>query len=93
MTIHTTLESILDNGGETLDRYTISFQTYDDVTEESEFSMYGASENPFHPQGFGLYVGEGSFPDTDENPGIGLPVDRSDVPDAVQRYIAKIEES
>ena len=57
MTIHTTPESILDNGGETLDRYTISFHTYNDVTDESEFSMYGASENPFHPQGFGLYVG------------------------------------
>lgn len=89
MSIYTDLESILDNGGETLDRYTISFHTYDDVTDESTFSMYGASENPFH--GFGQYVGDGSFPDTDENPEIGLPVDRSDVPEAVQRYIAQIE--
>lgn len=93
MSKHTTLESILDNGGETLDRYTISFHTYNDVTDESEFSMFAASENPFHPLGFGQYVGDVSFPDTDEHPKIGLPVGRLDVPEAVQRYIAQIEES
>lgn len=91
MSVYTDLESILDNGGETCDRYTLSFHTYDESTDESEFFMYGASENPFHPQGFGQFVGDGSFPDTDENPEIGLPVDRADVPEAVQRLIAQIE--
>lgn len=37
---------VFDNGGETFDRYTI-------VT--SETNVFGASENPFHPQGFGQY--------------------------------------
>lgn len=37
---------VLDNKGETLDRYTIIFGNGD---------TYGASENPFHPQGFGQY--------------------------------------
>ena len=91
MSVYTDLESILDNGGETFDRYTISFHTYDDVTDESEFFCYGASENPFHPQGFGQHAGDYSFPDTDENPEIGQPVDRSDVPEQVQKLIAQIE--
>ena len=39
---------ILDNKGETFDRYTIILPNGD---------CYGASENPFHPQGFGQYCG------------------------------------
>jgi len=41
---------VFDNGGETLDRYTIIFK--------EDASLFGASENPFHPQGFGQYCGE-----------------------------------
>lgn len=89
MSVQTDCTSILDNGGETLDRYTISFETYDDATEESEFFCYGASENPFH--GFGQHCGDYSFPDTDENPEIGLPVARHDLPEPVQRLIDQIE--
>ncbi len=40
---------IADNGGETLDRYTIINKTTGDIL--------GASENPFHPMGFGQYCG------------------------------------
>ena len=40
---------ILDNGGATFDRYTI----IDRLTGE----MAGASDNPFHPLGFGQYCG------------------------------------
>lgn len=40
---------VLDNGGETFDRYTI----IDKVTGD----MIGASDNPFHPQGFGQHFG------------------------------------
>ena len=39
----------LDNGGETLDRYTI--------IETSTGEMIGASNEPFHPLGFGQYCG------------------------------------
>jgi hypothetical protein len=40
---------VYDNGGESFDRYTI-------VTPDN--SVYGASDNPFHPQGFGQFVGD-----------------------------------
>tara|TARA_R110002153_G_scaffold1655_1_gene8512 strand:+ start:835 stop:1101 length:267 start_codon:yes stop_codon:yes gene_type:complete len=81
------LMSVLDNGGATFDRYTLSF-----ISEDGEDSfMYGASENPFHPQGFGMYVGDGCFPDTDENPTIGLPVCRYSLPEQVQKLIAQLE--
>ena len=89
MSVQTDCTSILDNGGDTLDRYTISFETYDESTEESEFFCYGASENPFH--GFGQYAGDYGFPDTDENEEIGLPMNRADLPEPVQRFIAQIE--
>ncbi len=39
----------LDNGGETLDRYTI--------IERATGDMVGASEQPFNPLGFGQYCG------------------------------------
>lgn len=39
--------TVLDNGGKTFDRYTIINRKTGDV--------WGASENPFHPQGFGQY--------------------------------------
>jgi hypothetical protein len=40
--------SIFDNKGNTFDRYTIILPDGD---------IFGASENPFHPQGFGQYCG------------------------------------
>jgi hypothetical protein len=40
---------ILDNGGETYDRYTI--------VNLSDGDMIGANETPFHPMGFGQYCG------------------------------------
>jgi hypothetical protein len=39
--------TVLDNKGETFDRYTIINRKTGDV--------YGASANPFHPQGFGQF--------------------------------------
>jgi hypothetical protein len=80
------LISVLDNGGETFDRYTLSF-----MSDDGESFMYGASENPFSPQGVGMYVGDGCFPDTDENPSIGLPVDRYSLPEQVQKLITQLE--
>jgi hypothetical protein len=40
---------ILDNGGETFDRYTI--------INEADGEVIGASEYPYHPQGFGQHCG------------------------------------
>jgi hypothetical protein len=39
----------LDNGGETFDRYTI--------IDRDSGEMIGASDRPFHPQGFGQHCG------------------------------------
>ncbi len=39
----------IDNGGETFDRYTI--------INSADGEIVGASNNPFHPQGFGQFVG------------------------------------
>ena len=39
---------VLDNNGETFDRYTIIFRKTAD--------MYGSSINPFNPQGFSMYI-------------------------------------
>jgi len=82
------LYSVLDNGGETFDRYTLSFLD----PETGESMCYGASENPFHPQGFGQYVGDYLFPYTDENPNVGLPIPESDLPEQVQKLIKQIEQ-
>lgn len=40
---------VLDNGGETFDRYTI--------IDKKSGDMIGSSDNPFHPQGFGQFCG------------------------------------
>ncbi len=44
---------IFDNGGETLDRFTL-------VNKKG--ACYGFSEKPFHPLGFGQYCGEVTVP-------------------------------
>jgi len=85
--MQTTLVSILDNGGKTVDRYTLSF-----ITEDGESFMYAASENPFHPQGFGQFAGDGGFPDSDEFPEIGWPIELHELPEQVQKLIKQIEE-
>ena len=43
---------VLDNNGETYDRYTIIFRETADI--------YGCSANPFHPMGIGQYCGNAS---------------------------------
>jgi hypothetical protein len=40
---------VLDNGGETFDRYTI--------INEKDGEMIGASDDPFHPMGFAQHCG------------------------------------
>ena len=60
MTTNTTLYkplsklAIYDNGGETVDRYTV---VYLDIPERNSrlFPCVGMSENPFHPQGIGQH--------------------------------------
>jgi len=44
------MAKVFDNGGTTFDRYTVVIGN----------DIYGCSEHPFHPQGFGQYCGSGS---------------------------------
>jgi hypothetical protein len=43
-----------DNGGKTLDRYTVVYMNEPEHSPET-FAARGMSERPFHPQGFGQY--------------------------------------
>lgn len=49
---------VYDNGGKTFDRYTIIPPRYAKDSRERNGMWFaiGASENPFHPQGFGMHV-------------------------------------
>ena len=46
---------IYDNGGKTIDRYTLVVPS---VNTPGMLDMYGFNEAPYHPQGFGQYAGE-----------------------------------
>ena len=50
------MTSVFDNGGETMDRYTV-FVTYD----TGEQFAYGMSDNASDPNGFNQYIGEAPF--------------------------------
>lgn len=78
---------LFDNGGETFDRYTAVY--FD--RETGEYAWYrGMSENPFHPQGFGI---------SGDEPNVGIwaahaettdqVIAVADAPEAVQRCIAQ----
>ena len=73
-----------DNGGKTLDRYTIIFS--DDPAFEETRAGYspglGASERPFHPQGFGQHI--------EAMPGrhLGKRIPFFDLPAEVRRFVA-----
>lgn len=65
---------VFDNGGVTLDRFTIIIG--DD--------MFGASDNPFHPLGFGQYCGDAPHGDLSF---LGKKVNLKNLPEDVRRYI------
>ena len=44
-----------DNGGETIDRYTIAISGLQEIDGEPYTYFMGASDSPFHPQGFGQH--------------------------------------
>ena len=73
-----TLHSIYDNGGATLDRYTINI--IDD--ESGMVAMFGSSENPAHPLGFGQYCGDYLYTPEDED-----EINFYELPKPVQKYV------
>lgn len=74
---------VYDNGGETADRYT--FCIVDSETGDTQW--FGASEDPFSPQGFGQYVGDGG--QVSEGEHLGKKIKIAELPDAVQKYITQ----
>ena len=65
---------IFDNGGETLDRYTI-------VTIFGD--MYGCSDQPYSPLGFAQYVGDAP----DDLSHLGKVVELESLNPDVQKYV------
>lgn len=74
---------IYDNGGKTADRYTIIPPRYAKQYQERQpftWQAIGASEKPFHPQGFGMHVS------AQPGPHLGKRVHWSTIPADVQRF-------
>lgn len=74
---------VYDNGGDTFDRYTVVIDS----------QMFGASNDPFHPQGFGQFVGD--VPDSWEKikdfTHMGKRItDLKTLPEKVQKYIIQM---
>ena len=80
------LVSALDNGGETFDRYTLCFE------EDGEHFVYGASENPTHPQGFCQFAGKFFVPHDASSPHLGRPIAFDALPEKVRKFVCWIEE-
>lgn len=75
-----------DNEGQTFDQYTI-INTDPDLLTRNRHPSYGASEHPFHPQGFGQYSEVNreivvSF--------LGKEVDLEDLPEDVQKLALQL---
>jgi len=71
---------IWDNGGETWDRYTVTFPNYGGET-------WGMDEHPSHPQGFGTYSGDFSVEHLDSCEKIGKRISFAELPEACQKFV------
>jgi len=83
-----------DNGGKTFDRYTVTFEVYDEKTGKWEVCRdgfkivaLGMSEHPFHPQGFGQSC------NCVEGRHLGKRVKFSELPPDVQRCVIQYLEN
>lgn len=75
---------IFDNGGETLDRYTIAFRGYRDFSGRITYPYIAASERPFAPQGFGQH---GESDEYLRGKHLGKRIAFKDCPPDVQAFI------
>ena len=66
---------IFDNGGGTIDRYTLI--TYDGM-------VYSFNDNPYHPQGFGQYCGQWKGGSTHH---LGKKISTANLPENAQRFV------
>ena len=71
---------IYDNGGKTVDRYTL-------ITPDGD--VYGFNNQPYHPQGFGQYCGD--FGNTlGRYDHLGKPIKVEDLPEQAQRFVREV---
>ena len=73
---------IYDNGGRSIDRYTLVVPS---VNEPGELDMYGFNDNPYHPQGFGQYAG--SYDVMPSYSHLGRLVSYEDLPAQAQKFV------
>lgn len=73
---------IYDNGGKTVDRYTLVVPSID---EPGKLDMYGFNEAPYYPQGFGQF--SGTYGQMGSYSHLGKLVHLSDLPDQAQRFV------
>jgi hypothetical protein len=73
---------LLDNGGETFDRYTL----YDTKSSDRVIHYLGFSENPYHPQGFGQhgFVNAYEF-NIKKLKHVGKPIELEDLPPSAKK--------
>jgi hypothetical protein len=51
------IKAIYDNGGKTLDRYTVYYDYVEQVKEGQKlYACLGMNAAPFHPQGIGMHA-------------------------------------
>jgi hypothetical protein len=49
----TEIKVVYDNGGKTIDRYTVYFNSYNEIIDgKPVYDCLGMNERPFHPLGF-----------------------------------------
>lgn len=82
-----------DNGGETVDRYTMAVTGIEEVNGRPYTIFCAASEHPFHPQGAGVY-GSGEILSSLYNYSpsycLGKHIDWFDLPYDVRRFFASV---
>jgi hypothetical protein len=78
---------IWDNGGETIDRYTIGFKMRAAGPGMRYWPYLAASENPFHPLGFGQYGEWARWYDAKGGKHLGKRIPFEALPDAVQQFV------
>ncbi len=74
--------TIYDNGGKTVDRYTMRLQDND---------VWGFNETPFHPQGFGQYGG--AIERMRSYKHLGKRIDKAALPEQARQFVTQVLQS
>lgn len=78
---------IYDNGGTTFDRYTCVFTGHWSGRAVYRSHYRGMSENPYHPQGYGMWGECEGHIDRPSYSHLGKPVRFADLPPMCQRLV------